>query len=86
MLFVGGVGFYNKITFLTSISRSKVIRMSKSYDMFGQGHWSFSPTAVKIRQVTTELHVQTSLTERKKKKKKKKNLSKKEQDALCAVL
>ena len=55
MLFVGGVGFYSKITFLTPISRSKVICRSKSCDMLGQGQWSFPPSLVKIGQVMTEL-------------------------------
>ena len=55
MLFVGGVGFYSKITFLTPLSRSKVICRSKSCDMLGQGQWSFPPSLVKIGQVMTEL-------------------------------
>ena len=55
MLFVRGVGFYSKITFLTPISRSKVICRSKSCDMLGQGQWSFPPSLVKIGQVMTEL-------------------------------
>ena len=40
---------------MTPISRSKVIRRSKSYDMLGQGQWSFPPSLVKICQVMTEL-------------------------------
>ena len=40
---------------MTHISRSKVIRRSKSYDMLGQGQWSFPPSLVKICQVMTEL-------------------------------
>ena len=70
MLFVGGVGFYSKITFLTPISRSKVIRGSKSYDMIGQGQGSLWPSLVKIHQVTAEVHVKTWWQKKKKKKKK----------------
>ena len=66
MLFVGGVGFYSKITFLTPISRSKVICRSKSCDMLGQGQWSFSPSLVKIGQVMTELQRDWQKKERKK--------------------
>ena len=55
MLFVGGVGFYSKITFLTPLYRSKVIRRSKSYDKLGQGQWSCPPSLIKIGQVMTEL-------------------------------
>ena len=43
------------MTFLTPISRSKVIRRSKSYDMSGPGQWSYPPSLVKICQVMTEL-------------------------------
>ena len=64
MLLVGGVGFYSKITFLTPISRSKVIRRSKSCDMVRQGQWSLWPSLVMISHVMTEVHVQTWLTER----------------------
>ena len=79
MLFVGGVGFYSKMTFLTPISRSKVIRRSKSYDMLGQGQWSFPPSLVKISQVKTEL-------QRDWQKKERKNFTKTEQDGMSAVL
>ena len=74
MLFVGGVGF------LTPISRSKVIRRSKSYDMLGQGQWSFPPSLVKIGQVMTELQRDWQ------KKKERKNFTKTEQDGMSAVL
>ena len=63
MLLVGGVGFYSKITFLTPISRSKVIRRSKSCDMVRQGQWSLWPSLVMISHVMTEVHVQTWSTE-----------------------
>ena len=54
---------------MTPISRSKVIRRSKSYDMLRQGQWSFPPSLVKICQVMTELQGDWQ-----KKKKKKKEL------------
>ena len=51
---------------MTPISRSKVIRRSKSYDMLGQGQWSFPPSLVKIGQVMTELQRDWQKKERKK--------------------
>ena len=82
MLFAGGVGFYSKITFLTTVSRSKVMCRSKSCDMFGQGHMSSWPSLVMIGQVMTEVHAQTCLFARKKKK----NREKKEQDACLRLV